>query len=489
MTRPAILNLPSAILAFITVAGCTVGPDYRAPHLDVPDSFGSWTGGAVGQGVDLNRWWIALNDPALDALIDQSIAGNLDLREAEARLREARAQRGVVAADRFPGVNATGSYRRSKTSENAFSVGGGGDSGAGTSDSAFSFQRPGDTTDLFQAGFDASWELDLFGGVRRAVEAADADLDAVYENRRNVLATLVAEVARNYAELRGYQRQIGIAERNVKIQIDAADVARAKARLAGGSELEVARAEAQTAQTRSQIPLLEQQRDAAAHRLAILTGRPPRALFDSLTAAKTEAIPSGPPVVAPGLPAELLRRRPDVRRAERELAAATARVGEATADLYPRFTLTGAVGLQSETVRHLTDWKSHFWNFGPSFSWPIFDAGRIRSNVSVQESRTAQADARYRKAVLTALEEVENALTAYSKEQSRRTQLTEAVARNRRAVELANTLYQGGARDFLNVIDAQRALLVTEDALAQSDRTVTTNLVALFKALGCGAGH
>ncbi|MEZ0264086.1 MAG: efflux transporter outer membrane subunit, partial [Phycisphaerae bacterium] len=466
MTSPAILHLPSAILVLSLLQGCTVGPDYRAPHLDVPDSFGSWTGGATGHGVDLNRWWAALNDAQLDALIDQSIAGNLDLREAEARLREARAQRGVVAADRFPNVNTTGSYRRSKTSENAFSIGGG-DSGASNGDSAFSFQRPGDTTDLFQAGFDASWELDVFGGVRRAVEAADADLDAVYENRRNVLSTLVAEVARNYAELRGYQRQIGIAERNVKIQIDAADVARAKARLAGGSELEVARAEAQTAQTRSQIPLLEQQRDAAAHRLAVLTGRPPRALFESLTSAKLEAIPTGPPVVAPGLPAELLRRRPDVRRAERELAAATARVGEATADLYPRFTLTGAVGLQSQTVRHLTDWKSHFWNFGPSFSWPIFDAGRIRSNVAVQDNRVAQADARYRKAVLTALEEVENALTAYSKEQSRRDLLASAVERNRRAVELANTLYQGGARDFLNVIDAQRALLVTEDALAQ----------------------
>jgi len=481
---------PLLLIAFFT--GCTVGPNYRAPDLNLPTTFGAFTPTQDTKDIPLQHWWTVFEDPRLNALIDRAVAGNLDLKAAESRLREARAQRGIVGADQWFNINADGSYRRSKTSESAFAVGGADSSASGgtSGQQGFTFARPGDTTDLFQAGFDASWELDLFGGVRRAVEAADADLAAQEENRRDVLSTVIAEVARNYIELHGYQQQIAIAERNVQTQLDAAEVARSKARLVGGSDLEVARAEAQVAQTRSQIPTLQQQRDAAAHRLAILLGLPPRQLYDVLLIqSKETAVPQGPSLIMPGIPADLLRRRPDVRRAERELAAATARIGEATSDLYPKFSLTGAIGLQSEAVKHLADWKSHFWNFGPSISWPIFDAGRISSNITVQSERTAQAEARYRKAVLTALEEVENALTAYTKEQFRRTLLAEAVERNRRSVSLATTLYQGGARDFLNVIDAQRALLTTEDALAQSNRQVSSNLVALFKALGGGAGR
>ena len=477
--------------AVALLAGCTVGPDYRRPEIPVPDHFGATTRPATSH-VEFARWWTIFGDPQLDSLIDRAVVSNLDLKVAEARVREARSQRGVVAADQWLAVNANGTYRRTRTSENAFSFSGspsdagaaaGGASGV-TGNTFGSFNRPGDTTDLWQAGFDASWELDVFGGIRRSVEAAEADVSAQVENQRDALVTLLAEVARNYLELRGFQQQIEIARRNVKIQQDAVEVAQSKARLVGGSELDVARAQAQVASTQSLIPTLETQRDQAAHRLAVLLGQEPRALMAEL--AEVRPIAKGPPEVPVGLPSELLRRRPDVRRSERELAAATARIGMATADLYPKFSITAALGFESEKFKNLADWGSRFWNIAPGVSWSLFDAGRIRSNIDVQTERERQALFTYQKNILTAPEDVENALTAYAKEQGRRQLLQEAVDRNRRAVELAETLYRGGARDFLNVIDAQRALAASEDQLVQSDRLIATDLVALYKALGGG---
>jgi multidrug efflux system outer membrane protein len=481
----SILHLPSAILVLCAITGCTVGPNYQRPDVAVSDHFGATTRPAT-QHVDFARWWTNFNDPLLNSLIDRAVADNLDLKIAQARVREARAQRGVVAADALPSLNANASYRRSRTSENAFNFSGEPASAGGSSPKSTlgTFNAPGSTTDLFQTGFDASWEIDVFGGVRREVEAAEADISAQIENQRDTLVSLLAEVARNYLELRGFQQQIEIANRNVKIQQDAAEVAQAKSRLAGGSELDVARAQAQVAATQAQIPTLQTQRDQAAHRLGVLLGRDPRALIAELE--QIQPIAKGPPEIPPGLPSELLRRRPDVRRSERELAAATARIGVATADLYPKFSITAALGLQSEQFSHLADWRSRFWNIAPGVSWSLFDAGRIRSNIQVQTERERQALYRYQSSILTALEDVENSLTAYSKEQSRRQLLQESVDRSRRAVELANTLYQGGARDFLNVIDAERSLAQAEDQLVQSDRLIATDLVALYKALGGG---
>jgi NodT family efflux transporter outer membrane factor (OMF) lipoprotein len=481
--KRAILYPLSALLSF---AGCTVGPNYQRPDVAVPDHFGATTRPAT-EHVDFARWWTTFGDPQLDGLIDRAVAGNLDLKTAAARIREARAQRGVVAADNQLQINGTGSYRRSRSSENAFSVSGsdpGGGTGVGGGNSFGTFNPPGSETDLFQAGFDASWEIDVFGGVRRNVEAAEADISAQVEAARDTYVSLCAEVARNYLELRGYQQQIEIAKRNVKIQQDAVEVAQAKARLAGGSELDVARAQAQVAGTQAAIPTFEMQRDQAAHRLAVLLGMEPRALVAELDAVKP--IAKGPPEVPPGLPSELLRRRPDVRRAERELAAATARVGVATADLYPKFSITAALGLESEHFKSWGDYASRFWNIGPGVSWSLFDAGRIRSNIRVQNEREQRSLYAYQASILTALEDVENALTAYAKEQARRQLLAESVDKNRRAVELANTLFKGGTRDFLNVIDAQRALATSEDLLVQSDRLIATDLVALYKALGGG---
>jgi NodT family efflux transporter outer membrane factor (OMF) lipoprotein len=483
----AILHPQSSILIFfLLLSGCTVGPNYQPPVVPVPDHFGATTR-PVTENVDFARWWTTFNDPLLNSLIDRAAAGNLDLKIAQARIREARAQRGIVSAGSYPSVDSNASYRRSRTSENAFSFNGAGapDSAGGSVGNTFgAFTPPGATTDLFQTGFDASWEIDVFGGVRRDVQAADADIAAQIEGRRDTLISLFAEVARNYLELRGFQQQIEIAVRNVKIQQDAADVAKSKARLAGGSELDVARAEAQVASTKAEIPALQTLRDQAAHRLGVLLGREPRSLITELQ--QVQPISQGPPAIPPGLPSELLRRRPDIRRAERELAAASARIGVATADLYPKFSITAALGLQSEQFSHLADWRSRFWNIAPGVSWNLFDAGRIRANIQVQDERERQALYRYQQNILTALEDVENALTAHAKEQSRRELLQESVDRSRRAVELANTLYQGGARDFLNVIDAQRALALAEDQLVQSDRLIGTDLVALYKALGGG---
>jgi NodT family efflux transporter outer membrane factor (OMF) lipoprotein len=483
-----IRHLPS--LLPLLLIGCTVGPDYHAPQTSVPDRFGATTRPAT-EHVDFARWWTTFHDPLLNSLIDRAMAGNLDLKIAAARVREARAQRGVVAADGYPNLNTSASYRRTRTSENAFDIGGrpgattgGTGTTGGTAQQFGAFNAPGSTTDLFQAGFDASWEIDVFGGVRREVEAAEADIGAQIENQRDTLVSLLAEVARNYLELRGYQQQIVIAHRNVKIQQDAVEVAQSKARLVGGSELDVARAQALVASTQSQIPTLETLRDQAAHRLGVLLGLEPRALIAELEEVKS--IAKGPPEVPPGLPSELLSRRPDVRRAERQLAAATANIGVATADLYPKFSITAALGLQSEKFNSLADWGSRFWNIAPGVSWNLFDAGRIRANIQVQNERQRQAVLTYQSSILTALEDVNNALTAYAKEQTRRQSLQESVDKSRRAVELANTLYQGGARDFLNVIDAQRALATAEDQLVQSDRLIGTDLVALYKALGGG---
>jgi NodT family efflux transporter outer membrane factor (OMF) lipoprotein len=491
-------RLAAACVFAIPIAGCTVGPNYKRQEPKAPEHFGD---APATQSVDVARWWTAFNDATLESLIDRAVAANLDLKLATARIRESRAQRGVVGADLWPDVNLGGSYNHSRASENAFSFdtgsfnnggggtgGGGGGGGGGTGNPGFgNFAAPGQEQDLYQVGFDANWELDVFGRVRRSIEAAEADSAAAIEDRRDTLVTLLAEVARNYVELRSFQRRLVIAKDNLKSQQDTLDLTRAKFKAQIISELDVSRSEAQVASTASQIPSLESQRNQAAHRLAVLLGQHPRALLEELVAPQASAaIPSGPPDVPPGIPSEVLRRRPDVRRSERELAAATARVGVATADLFPRFSLTGSLGLQSQSFSDLGEYSSRFYSIGPSVSWPIFDAGRIRSNINVQSARQEQALVRYQQSVLTALEDVENALIGYGKEQQKREQLKRAADANRRSVEMARQLYERGLTAFLDVLEAQRNLFISEDALVQSEANVSTNLVALYKALGGG---
>jgi multidrug efflux system outer membrane protein len=466
----------AAIMAAM-LAGCAVGPDYHPPETKVPTT---WDGQNVvtpaqaskttTNSANLVEWWNAFNDPTLSSLVEMAVRANLDVRLAEARIRQARAARGVAGAPLWPQVDASALYQRSQGSSE---VGGGG-----------AIATAGGLRNLWQAGLDATWELDIFGGTRRSVEAAGADLRAAVEDRRDVLVTLVGDVGSSYINLRGFQQQIEIARKNLKAQKHNAEIIQKRhdAGFVGG--LDVANAWAQVATTEAAIPVLESSARAAIYSLGVLLGREPATLSQDL--AKASPIPPTPLEIPVGLPSELLRRRPDIRRAEAQLHAATARIGVATADLFPKFNLVGSYGLSASDVTRLDKWTSNFWSWGPSVTWPIFAGGRILWNIQVQNALQEQALLTYEKTVLTALKDVETALVAFAKEQEHRKSLSEAVVNNRKAVDLAMKLYIAGKTDFLNVLTAQLNLYTSENALVQSTSTVDTNLIALYKALGGG---
>lgn len=461
-----------AALIWLVAAGCAVGPDFEPPRAAVPVQ---WTGPAPGSTAlpatpaeeDLARWWKVFQDPVLTSLVERAVRSNLDLMQAEARIRQARASRAIAASGIWPSIDAGASYSRGRYPAAT---------AAGGTDRVTSTQ--------YQAGFDAGWELDIFGGIRRGVEAADADLLGTIETRRDVLVTLTAEVARNYIDFRAFQQRIVIARHNLKTQRHSAGLTRQ--RFEGGfvSGLDVANAEAQSSTTESQIPLLEASARQSIYSLGVLLGLEPGALIEELT--PVSPIPGEPPAVPVGVPSDLVRRRPDIRKAEADIHAATARIGVATADLFPKFTILGSAGFQGNDLSSAFSWSGHFWSLLPSASWRVFDAGRIRASIELQKAIEEENVISYRRTVLTALQEVENALIASVKEQERRRALVTAVAANRKAVALATTLYTEGQADFLNVLDAQRSLFVTEEALAQSSQNVSTSLVALYKALGGG---
>jgi NodT family efflux transporter outer membrane factor (OMF) lipoprotein len=481
--------------AVLVVGGCTVGPDYKAPEAKVPGKFASAgekiattqaasavgaSAQAAGTGVaDLTQWWKSFGDPTLDSLVERAVAGNLDVRQAEARLREARARLGVSESRWYPTVDAGGQATRSRQSKNLNSSSGSG----GSSVPGFSSKTE---RTLYEAGFDASWEIDVFGGVRRDVEASRADLAATAEDRRAVITSLLSEVALNYVLLRGTQQRIRIAEGNIASQRETLRLNEARFEAGITSEFDVARARAQVASFEATVPNLQTQARQAIHRLSVLTGQAPAALAEELS--PSGAIPMALPEVPVGLPSELLMRRPDIRRAERQLAAATARIGVATADLFPRFSLTGSLGTQSDKVARMADSKSIFYSVGPAVSWNVFDAGRIRNNIRVQDEQAVAALAAYEQSVLSSLEEVENAIVAYTNNVIRREALRRAVEANRRSVELATGRFAGGqgVGNLLDVLVAQRDQFGSEEALVASETELSQNLVSLYKALGGG---
>jgi multidrug efflux system outer membrane protein len=458
----------SAVLAIQIFTGCaTVGPDYVPP--DTPVS-ATWhtelKGGLSGGEMDpqtLAAWWKILNDPELSSLIDRAVLGNLDLKKALARVREARARRGIAKADLFPTLDATGSATWSRTSK---------DTGSGK------------TSDFYAAGFDAGWELDIFGGVRRSVEAAESDLQATQEDLRSVLLSLLAEVALNYIDVRTSQVQIAVAEANLEAQSETYQLTQWRYEAGLSDELAVQQARYSLENTRSLIPALRTGLEEAMNRIAVLLGEQPGKVHPELE--KREPIPVTPLNVAVGVPADLLRRRPDVRQAERQLAAQTARIGVATADLYPKFTLSGSIGLEALSLSNLPSSGTWSLSGGPRITWAIFRGGAIRQNIEVQSALQEQALIQYEATILGALEEVENALVAYAEVQQRRQSLSEATQAAQKAVDLAQHKYQAGLTDFNNVLDAQRSLLSFQEQLAQSEGTVTSNLVRLYKALGGG---
>jgi len=430
-------------------------------------------GGETNLEPAIASWWKSFKDPELDSLIGRAAKANYDLRIAEARVREARALYRIEASRLWPTINAGGAYARQNQSKNQPIIG----------DLSIPSNVPFENN-VYQAGFDASWEIDVFGGTRRAIEAGKAEVTAAEYGRRNVLVTLLGEVARNYVETRGFQRRLEIAHKNLKTQEEALAITQDRFKNGLTSDLDVQQAATLLATTRSVIPLLETSIQASIYRLDVLLGQTPGTLTAELS--QQVPIPTIPPEVPVGLPSDLLRRRPDIQQAERRLAASTARIGVATADLFPKFSLTGLAGLESTSASDWFDARSQFWQVGPTMQWRIFSAGRIRANIRVQNARQEQALAAYEKTVLTSFEEVESSLVAYAKEQIRRRSLQDAVKSSQDSLYLANQLYSSGLVGFINVLDAQRSVYLTEDALVQSDKTVTQNLISLYKALGGG---
>ena len=459
--------LPAVAIGLI-LSGCvSVGPDYTKVKPDAPIKWHTELAGGLTteelQPETLAQWWGTLNDPELESLVERAVKGNLDLKNARARIREARALRGIRRADLFPTLDAGGSATKSRSSENS-----------GT----------GKEIKLYSAGFDAGWELDIFGGTRRAIEAAQADLEATQEDLHDVLVSLLAEVALNYVEVRTYQTRLAVTEANIKSQEETYELNRSRYHAGIIDDLAVQQSLYNLENIRSHIPTLQTGLAAAKNRLAVLLGKKPGEVHQEL--AEKKPIPMLPVTVAVGIPAETLRHRPDIRRAERNLAAQTARIGVATADLYPKFRLMGTIGLESISTGDFLESASRTWSIGPGISWNIFHGGAIRQNIKVRSALQEQALIQYESAVLKALEEVENVLVAYAKEQRRRESLSKATNAANRAVLLARDQYQAGLVDFNNVLIAQRSLLSFQNELAQSEGAVVSNLVRLYKALGGG---
>ncbi len=452
------------------LGGCMVGPNFHPPQpTTVPNA---WVGVektptepsiATTAQLELTQWWRQFDDPILNTLVDDALKANLDLRIAETRLREARATRGVVAGGLWPSVTASGDYQKYHT--------------AGV--------IPGNQAlNLYQAGFDAVWEIDLFGGQRRNVESADANIQAAIENIRDAQVSLIAEVALNYIQLRGYQQEIVIAQNNLKSQEHTADIVHRNFKVGFNSALDVANADSDVATTESQIPVFETEARQAIYALSVLLARPPGDLLEQLS--PTANLPKVPMQVPAGLPSDLLRRRPDIRAAEAQLHAATAQIGVATAEYFPTFSLTGTLNWSSSLLRTLWTNASRSFAAGASATWPLFQGGAIVSNVRLQEALRDESFITYQQTVLSAFQDVENSLIAFAKEQQHRKLLNDAVVANRKAVDLSSQLYIAGLTDFLNVEIAQRTLYSSEDALVQSETSIVSDLISLYKALGGG---
>ncbi len=514
---------PVAILAGL--AACTtVGPNFQQPTAQWSPI--SWLTGhpaqpakapvsePVAEPID-PKWWTLFSDSELSDLEGRLAAGNFDVRIAGIRLAESRASLGVARADQFPSADANANYTRQQLSkEGALSLLPGGGTPTATSQTSGAGKGGlantpasgtagtasnglGATTgaspnaglfapfDLFQYGFDASWELDLWGRVKRNVESAGASVTVSAEQQRGTLLTSLAELARDYVQLRGAQRSLEITRRNLQTAQESLKLTQERA--AGGltTDLDVANAAAQVANTASLIPSQEAQQDQLINAIALLLGQPPQSLRAELVTP--HPIPPVPPRVPVGLPSELARRRPDIRQAEAQLHAATADVGVAVADFYPRVTLSGSVAIQATQFKDLGSWaQANTWSFGPSLSVPIFEGGRLHRVLELRKAQQQEAAISYQRAVLGALHDVDNALIAYAAEQRRRNALEDSVVQNRRALSLARDRYTQGIADFLSVLDAERSLLAAEQQLNDSTTTVSTNLVQLYKSLGGG---
>ncbi|HTT82463.1 MAG TPA: efflux transporter outer membrane subunit [Rhizomicrobium sp.] len=473
------------------LAGCTaVGPNFVKPKADVPQSWTKTGLEPAGKTPSMATsaepavaWWESFHDPELTSLIKKAAAANLDLKDSALRIAEARAQREISAAAELPTLSGNASYTNERISETTaegsiFSSLG---NSTGLPIKIPSFPNP---YNQYQIGFDASWEPDLFGGVRRSVEAAEADTQTQEEDARDALVSLEAEVARDYIDLRSAQAQLAVTKRNLLTQQETRALAGDRFRAGLGTALDVTNAEAQVRTTRSQAPPFSRSIASDINQLSQLLALEPGALTAELETVKP--VPPVPPQVPVGLPGDLLRRRPDIRAAEAQLHAATAREGVAVAALFPSVSFDLPFGTQAETFPKLADWASRFYSIGPSLTVPIFEGGKLQANVKLANLQEKEAAVDYARTVLNAVHEVENALIAYGTEQRRRDALQATLAQNRDALALAEQRYQSGVTTFLDVLDAERSEEQTELALAVSNAAVSTDLVAIYKAIGGG---
>lgn len=450
------------------LAGCAVGPDYKPRQIDMPPQFANAAESGFAQSDVQTDFWKLFDESVLHDLVEAALDANKDLEQARANLRASRAARRVVGFDSYPTITAGASRFHVLQSEQQMP----------------GFTRAEREFDDADAGFDAAWELDLFGRVRRGREAARAEEQAAAAEVRNAQVTVTAEVARNYFVLRGLQEQLEVATRNAQNQRQTLDLTQARLDAGRGTELDKSRAEAQLKTTLASIPPLRASIATTTYRLSVLTGRLPNALSSALMTP--QPLPALPQLTAIGNPDALLRRRPDIRSAERNLAAATARVGIAVGDLFPRVTFFGSVGYNAARLGDLGDPQTDTYSYGPSISWAALDLGRVRARIDVAKAQTQAALAVYEATVLTALEETEGALVTYGHAQSRRATLEEAAAASSKAANLARQRFEGGLADFLNVLEAERDALTAQDSLAQSRTQTATALIAVYKALGGG---
>ncbi|HEY4368252.1 MAG TPA: TolC family protein [Steroidobacteraceae bacterium] len=454
-------------IAALLLAACAVGPDYQEPKVSTPDQFVS-TQGAQFSSADIEQdFWKSFNDEQLNSLIEQALTANHDVRIALAHLTEARAIRGQARLDLAPTVTAGAGYTQARASERQLPLPG--------------VDR---NQNYYDASFDAFWELDFFGRVRRNVEANSADVQAAEAGFYNTQVSVTAEVARNYFELRGFQHRLEVAKDNASNQEQSLKITQARLDAGRGTQLDVARAQAQLSSTLATIPDLEAASTRAALRLGVLTAHSPEALITQL--GTPQALPNLPTTTSIGTPELLLRRRPDIRVAERELAAATARVGVAVGDLFPHISFVGSWGFDASSSSDIGKGGSESYAFGPSIQWAAFDLGRVHQRIKQREAATDGALARYEQSVLRALEETDASLTDYAKARDKQEHLRSSAAASAEAAELAKARFDSGVADFLTVLDAERTRLEAEDQLAQGETQTATALLAMYKALGGG---
>ena len=453
--------------AAMALSGCAVGPNYHRPQTPLDAHFTNAGEPGFAEDSTVERYWTTFSDPLLNQLVDDAVAHNKDLATAAANLRAARAARRLAGFDQFPTATFSGGYTKGLYSAEQLP-------GVDQHDREY---------DLADAGFVGLWELDLFGRVRRNVEAARADVGAAAATLQDARVSVIAELSRDYFVLRGLQDQLELTKRNADSEFNTLKLTRVRLEAGRGNQLDTARAEAQWQTTVASIPSLEASIATTVYRLSVLTGRQPTALTDRLA---PQPAPELPPLNDIGTPEQLLRRRPDIRVAERRLAGATARVGVAMGDLFPKVTLNGSIGYEAPTFGEFGTSDARFFSLGPSITWAAFDLGRVRARISASRAQTDAALSSYESAVLSALEDTEGALLSYGRSQSRRDALKVAAAASDKASDLARRRFEGGLIDFLEVLDAERTALSAELLLSQSRTDAATSLIAVYKALGGG---